>query len=69
MPKNVESNIRNVGFYPKDLDEIAGNIQESLQPAWLSAGLGYTSAEKSQMGMCLFSRVEGFCTYLKRCIL
>lgn len=28
MPKNVESNIRNVGHYPGDLDEIAGDIQE-----------------------------------------
>lgn len=40
MPKNVGSNIRNVGCWPGDLDEIAWkHPKDSLLSAWLPAWL------------------------------
>lgn len=61
MPKNVESNIRNVGLYPKDLDEIAGNILEKNPCSLPGCQQGWVTLQQKKKVRCVFlGELKGF---------
>ena len=65
MPKYVESNIRNVGHSPKDLDEIAGNIQEK-NPCSLPGCQQGKVTPQQKVGRCecvYLAKVKDFCRF------